>query len=128
MGFFSWNCSCCGISIANKHAKADKKFSRAVLILPNRIIEESSYDGYGNFGCESVYELMGNGDHELGVDLDCGTQEELDELNITAKKPFDIKIVHAHCYQESMCYNDIKPSENCPNQGFFFGENSNNLI
>ncbi len=128
MGFSSWTCSCCGKSIANKYAKVNAKFSSAIVVLPNRIIKESNYDGYGVFGGEDIFELIGNGDRDLGIDLYFSTQDELEELNITAKKMFDIKIVHTHCYNESMTYRYIKPSIQCPHQGFFFDEDNEDLI
>lgn len=124
MGFFSWNCSRCGKSIANRHSGVNAKYSRAVVILPNRILKEPSYNGYGIFECEDIYELLGSGDRDIGVYLDCSSQEELDELNITAKKPFEIKIVHEHCYNENMQYRYVRPSEGCLNQGFFFDDDT----
>lgn len=112
MGMFSWNCAKTGLPIASCYAGTPEWVSQCVLVLPDRIIEEPCYEGYGEFGGEDVYALLGDGDRSLGIDRDNERPSE---------KPFDIKIVLKRYYANET-YEDLPASTPAENQGYFFTE------
>lgn len=47
MGFYSWNCACCGKSIRNEHTAENHGI---VMVADGKMWSANSYDGYGRFG------------------------------------------------------------------------------
>jgi hypothetical protein len=72
MGFFSWNASNTGKSIANSYSKK-RTFTVAMVDDKNNIWIEPNYEGYGEFGGKDFYELLAqmNGlkTREQGIDI-----------------------------------------------------------
>jgi hypothetical protein len=110
MGFFSWNCAVSRKSIANRYSGRPANESDCYLVTPNKTYHEPSYEGYGDFGGVDVYELLGDGDREKGID---------DYYEGTPK--FQIKIVSAK-YYSGQKYDELKASTNCEYQGYFYPE------
>ena len=108
MGFFSWNCAVSGKSVANRYSGRPASETNCYLVTPDKRYHEPSYEGYGAFGGIDVYELLGDGDRDKGID---------ESFNGTPK--FDIKIVLAK-YYNGQKYDDLKPSTDCKYQGYFY--------
>jgi len=113
MGFFSWKCCKSGISIASSY-NSEVWNSECYVVTPHGIIYESAYEGYGDFGGFDIFELLGNGDRTLGIERYHG-ENRREEL------PFVPKIVIA-AYYKGESYDELKESEMCPYQGYFFEE------
>jgi hypothetical protein len=105
MGFFSWKCCVSGKSLMNIYAGQGDW--AAYLVTPDRTYYESAYDGYGDFDGVDVYELIGDGDRDKGIQ---------DYYNGTPK--FDIKVVLRR-YYTGQTYDQLPKSEDCPRQGYF---------
>jgi hypothetical protein len=110
MGFFSWKCAVSGENIANVHSGQSKYQSECYLITPEQTYYEPAYDGYGVFGGQDVYALLGDGDRDRGIN-EC----------LSGNGKFDIKIVLGKHY-DSQNYNDLNESEDCEYQGFFYDD------
>lgn len=122
MGFFSWETSDTKRSIANCHSSRET-FPVYLLLPEGGYLEELEYDGYGCFGGHDVYALVAkwnfpekctgdeDEDRHLGIEIACH-----DEDNAALKYP--IKLVE----DKTLCYNDVDPSINCPDQGFFYDD------
>ena len=108
MGVFSWKCAKSGVSIACEGADKPLWQSQCVLVTPMGNFYEMSYEGYGEFGGKDVYELLGDGNRDLGLDR---------HFSGTAK--FDIKVV-LRCHYEGESYEELPVSEECEYQGYFF--------
>ncbi|MBS5926133.1 MAG: hypothetical protein ACLS2V_12720 [Clostridium paraputrificum] len=119
MGMFSWKCAKTGISIAvNMGYGCSKYLSECYLVTPKQVIYEPSYKGYGIFGGFDIYELLGR--EIVGDKADNYTVEDLRSIAIfNSKKTFKIKVVQAFAYNGEK-YEDLKPSKECPYQGYFF--------
>lgn len=110
MGFFSWKCAVSGESVANIYSGMDISQSDCVLITPNKVYFEPSYEGYGEFGGVDVYDLLGDGDRNKGID---------DYFNGNPKH--DIKVVLSKHYEKDKhTYDSLKASETCEYQGYFY--------
>jgi hypothetical protein len=110
MGFFSWECAECGGSISNKFSTRPDD-SDCVLITPDKNYHDPAYEGYGKFNGVDVYELLGGGDRDRGVEAFFNG----DVL------PFDIKVIHKRC-QGTKGYDDYEESDRCPDQGYFYDD------
>lgn len=126
MGYFSWQCAVSSESIFNRDS--DRGPTPCVVVCPdNTVIREDSYDGYGRFDGRDIFVELAkwNGlkpkkDRDLGslgIDLDCQQHEN------GVMPRFPIKIVAAARYTGQK-YEDLKPSEWCPRQGFFVGRSA----
>lgn len=109
IGFFSWKCAVTDVSIANIYSGRIREQSKCYLITPTKTYYEPAYEGYGVFGGADVYELLGNGDRDNGIDL----------YFREGGPPFDVKVVLAQFYN-GQTYEELPPSKNCPHQGYFF--------
>jgi formylmethanofuran dehydrogenase subunit E len=116
MGFFSWECAKCGEAIYNRHSEK-KDMSSCYLITPNNTIYEPNYEGYDVFGGVDIYELLGDGDRDLGIDRYFATPPSI---------LFDIKVVHEKCFHKDK-YEELAPSNHCSNQGFFISEKDSSI-
>lgn len=139
MGFFSWKASDTNRSISNKYSIRGT-FPVYVLVPKEfqeeygKYIEEKEYEGYGVFGNEDMYSLVAkwnvpeqckkegklleNDDlRSIGIDIAC-----YDEQN--AKLKYPIKIVE----NKNLRYEDVLPSKNALDQGFFYAVNEEEVI
>ena len=110
MGFFSWITQDTGQSIANT-CSSRHTFSVTMTDDKGNQWREDNYDGYGVFGGKDYYELLdemngGNGDRNRGIDLFFGDE------------PFKAPSL-SRC---GAYYNGNAP-EDCPDQGYFYGDN-----
>lgn len=109
MGQFSWLCAVSGEALVEKWSDVlDESEHSAYLVTPNGTYFEECYEGYGVFGGKDVYELLGNGDRNEGIDLYYGHG---------GKAPFEIKIVLADHYT-GQTYDELPASETDPDQGW----------
>lgn len=94
MGFFSWDCPCCGHSIRHRGATnaTSEWLSKATAVFPNGDHVSGTYDGYGNLGR-----------HEL----DFGA---------------DFALYHTACWKLMGKPEYTKASESARDQGHFVGE------
>lgn len=123
MGFFSWKTSDTHESISN--SASNRGALPVYLLCPhnNEVIYEACYDGYGVFGGHDAYALLARWnspelccgdddvDREIGISLECS-----DEYPSNVKYP--LKFVE----DDSLSYDDVDASEQCPYQGFFYYE------
>ena len=114
MGCFSWTCAKSGLSIATVWSGLPVEYSGCYLVTPDKVIYEPEYDGYGMFGGVDVYELLGEGDRDLGIERNF-------EPELRSEKPFDVKVVLAKFYKGES-YGELEPSKLCPYQGFMHDE------
>lgn len=122
MGFFSWKCAVSNKSIANVYSSLPREYSECYLVTPKQTYHEECYGGYGIFGGIDVYELVGR--EVIGEEK--SKTIDIDQLRIIGidaisdnKAPFDIKIVLASEYK-GQSYNELKKSEDCEYQGYFY--------
>ena len=115
MGFFSWKTSDTNRSISNI-ASIRGTFPVYVLI-PKEFqkeygtyIEEKNYEGYGVFGNEDMYSLVA----KWNVPEQCKN----------AKLKYPIKIVE----DKNLKYEEVAPSKNAPDQGFFYAVSEEKVI
>lgn len=47
MGFFSWNCRGCGVSLRSRYATDNRDHIECVVLLPQGCVLIGDYDGYG---------------------------------------------------------------------------------
>lgn len=120
MGFFSWLTSDTGKSIANS-ASSRRTFPCYVICPDDSLIKETDYEGYGIFGGHDIYALLA----KWNAPDECIGNEEVDrsigidiQYNRCKKLQFPIKIVEFDKYG----YNDVDASLECPDQGYFYGE------
>jgi hypothetical protein len=113
MGFFSWLTNDTEVSISNEHSSQGV---REVVMIDNKDNhwEESSYDGYGNFGGKDYYELLaemnGKGSNRsIGIDLDFSGDTSIIFPNLIEKENFEA----------GWKWVNEKP-KHCPSQGFFY--------
>lgn len=107
MGQFSWKCCVSGEALVEKWSKVqDESEHSAYLVTPTATYYEPCYEGYGVFGGKDVYELLGDGDRNVGIDR-----------HFDGGAPFDIKIVLADHYT-GQTYDELEASEDDENQGW----------
>ena len=131
MGFFSWKTSDTNKSISNTYSR--RGTFPVYLLVPKefedkygKYIEEKDYEGYGVFGGYDAYTLVaiwnepgrckkdGNWLPEseirsIGIEIACYDEEN-------AKLKYPIKLVE----DKDLDYEKVKPSINCPDQGYFY--------
>jgi len=120
MGFFSWKCCVSGESIASHYAEKAPEHSDCYLVLPDRVIHEPKYEGYGDFSGQDVYAILGNGDRRKGIDIGLNKNHPDHEKIL-------IKIVKAR-YYKGQKYEDLPASEECPEQGFFYPDRCEKIL
>lgn len=107
MGQFSWLCAISGEALVDKWSNVqDKSEHSAYLVTPDATYFEECYEGYGVFGGKDVYELLGDGDRNEGIDL-----------YYEGEAPFEIKVVLADHYK-GQTYDELEKSPTDPNQGW----------
>lgn len=94
MGFFSWDCKCCGKSIRSPYSVDEKTawMNDAVVISPNGEVIKGEYDGYGRI------------ESSLG-------EVELDGMEAC--------MYHEKCWNEAGKPMEYSPSNYARDQGFF---------
>lgn len=94
MGFFSWNCKCCGHSIRSRYATNPTSawMSKAVVMTEDATVR-GEYDGYGRVGA-----------------LDLGESGE------------EPAMYHRACWELSGKPEYDSPSQSAGDQGYFVGE------
>lgn len=96
MGFFSWTCAKTGLPVMSSYAVEGHKeldfLCHAVVLFPNGDKITGVYDGYGRIGMIDLLEVTG---------------------------PF--KMVIRKYYNDEK-YDDLRESENEPNQGYFWND------
>ena len=113
MGYFSWKCAVTGKSIAC--AASTRGPVPCVVVCPDgTTIYEDRYEGYGDFGGDDIYEFVAQWHGRKGRDagLDVAFNEE-------DPPECPIKIVALPAYTGQR-YDELKPSEPCEYQGFFY--------
>ena len=107
MGQFSWLCAVSGEALIEKWSNVlEKSEHSAYLVTPDATYFEKCYEGYGVFGGKDVYELLGDGDRNEGIDL-----------YYEGKAPFEVKVVLAD-YYTGQTYDELEESSIDPNQGW----------
>lgn len=95
MGFFSWQCTVCDVSLRSIYATTDKDQIESVALMPNGSLIMGDYDGYGRIG---------------GVDI----------LNHASGKP---ECYHKKCWVKAGKPETwTEPSEHAQDQGYFYDE------
>lgn len=63
MGFYSWNCPCCGNSIRSRHSTnaTSAWMSKVVVVFADGDRVSGEYDGYGRVGAKLDYEGLEDG-------------------------------------------------------------------
>jgi len=129
MGFFSWKCAVCDESIpAYPWAGKDIEMSHVVMVLPDNTTKVGIYDGYGNIELDNeegeidVYETIAPFYFKKPSDGMSMNDLQQSGWDITSDfyliNPM-IKIVRFDQYN-GQSYEELKSSESCPNQGFFY--------
>lgn len=111
MGFFSWNTSDTGRSIANKYSGL-ATFTVYLRDDKGNMWREDSYEGYGEFGGKDYYELLdemngGTGNRDSGIDMEFKGKHQ--------------GIVYPTLVEDPDSPVTRKPP-NCPFQGYFYDE------
>jgi hypothetical protein len=107
MGLFSWKCAVSRKKVASVYRGRESEQSKCYLVTPSKTFYEPGYEGYGMFGGADVFELVGEGDRDKGIDD-----------YFSGKPAFDIKVVLASQYKGQR-YDELQPSEDCERQGFY---------
>lgn len=108
MGFYSWKCSISGESVASITSGRPIEQSRCYLVTPEETIYEPRYEGLCEFGGQDVFELLGDGNREKGIDDYCEGEPKF-EIKVVLKKHFN-----------NQTYAELAASEICEYQGHFF--------
>jgi hypothetical protein len=140
MGFFSWNCSHCKESIKNAYTQYNDGI---VLVTPNNVFIDRSYDGYGRINEKDIYILAKyNGDTDIINEIYKDSPKNIDiERSQAITEYFDnkfpIKALHLSCYEAILkdkyievkeLYNMLSTSEDAEDQGFFTDEKLNQIF
>lgn len=110
MGFFSWKCPVCDVSVRSIWATQDRKQIECVILKPDGTYASGDYDGYGNI-------IMPNGRMFNIMFL----------LDYKKDREHEVKFYHRKCWLSNGCpdFKNAKWSEYADDQGFFFDENLN---
>ena len=109
-----------GVSISSKDSLQGNE--ECYLVMPNRVIFESAYNGYGIFGGKSIfyylgYEVLKNEIEEFEYTEDYITK--FGEFILKEKRPFDIKVVSKAAYNGET-YEELPASQECEYKGFYY--------
>jgi hypothetical protein len=119
MGFFSYKCRSCNLSLLNGTSVGGGLvvLSKVVAVGYNGIMYRGMYNGYGSVNGEDL--LQDARDGIISFDEIIYTQEELDEsgVELESKVP---ALYHECCFDETVHKDYIGGSESCEFQGHFF--------
>lgn len=125
MGFFSWMTADTGESISNRYSTRGA-LPCYVLCPDGKVIEEQSYEGYGEFGEHDIFALFAQWNipeqcigNEI-IDRDAG----IDYLYSGNEIKYPIKIVRYN----NVRYDEVDASVDCPYQGFFYNDEENDYL
>lgn len=114
MGVFSWKTADTDRSIPI--TGADRESFGVYLLCPdNKVLIEDNYEGYGMFGGQDVYALLARWNKES----QCTGDDKHDRrvgINMSEGIKYPIKIVE----DPTLKYDDVKASESCEYQGYFY--------
>lgn len=118
MGFFSWECPCCNVSIRSHWATNDIDEQHCTLVLPDRIVQ-GAYDGYGRIDTD-VGDIF-----DISEEVVFPLWEEDKKEGIESDMNREVKIYHTKCWRKQgmPSFEYAKWSRYADDQGFFFGEN-----
>jgi len=98
MGFSSYKCKSCGITVLTSYSDNYLRMSNVVAIMQDGTVHRGTYDGYGR----------------------------VDGIEIREVYEIRPQVYHACCYNESELYTG--GSEDCEHQGFFIDEETVNEL
>lgn len=132
MGFFSWKTADTDESIANIHAEHKNTGKTVYLLQPNnqKPIEQHGYEGFGVFGGVSVFAWLAKMNisdlKDKHLLLDNNVLWEAG-LNLLVNEPNKIQYPLKFSFSPSAVYEQLKPSEKCSFQGFFYMTNQDQV-
>jgi len=115
MGFFSWMTCDTNESISNQFSSRGAK--TVYLLQPNGepSIKEDNYEGYGDFGGVDAYVWLAEAN---GLGNTAGRDQGI-ALHFSGEFiEFPLKF----SFNENAIYENYLPSENCPDQGYFYDD------
>ncbi|QIR16345.1 hypothetical protein [Shewanella aestuarii] len=125
MGFFSFKTCDSKESIANIHSNHPNAGRTVYLLQPNgeRPIQETAYQGYGDFGHVDAYAWLAkfNATDVEHLDLvkDAETLRHIG-IAMTFEEPEKIKYPLKFSFNEKAVYELLAASEDCEYQGYFY--------
>ena len=122
MGYFSWKTSDTGKSISNCDSSRGT-FPVYIVKPDNKLITETTYEGYGVFGGHDAYALIAqwNAPHQCTGDVEHDRKIGINMAFGENPLSFPLKIVE-NPRNGNHIYQSLTAAENCPAQGFFYSE------
>lgn len=112
MGFFSWNCKCCGKSVLSPYCPEELDWmNKMTLVLKTGEVLQGEYDGYGGLGGRTDKYAESWEDEELN-------QYTADEQLVMYLEE-RATIYHTRCYEESGSPAFAGVCSSAHDQGFF---------
>ena len=112
MGFFSWNCKCCGKSIVSPYSpKQIDWMNKITMVMDTGEVIQGEYDGYGN-----IYNRTD--EHRWGDNWDIDENAE----SICLDNEHQATFYHTACYEESGKPGFQGQNDSANDQGFFLDE------
>ena len=115
MGFFSWNCKCCGKSVLSPYCPNEVDWmNKMTMVLKTGEVLYGDYDGYGGLGCrEDKY-----ADDYENEDLN----QYMGPEQLVLHYEENATIYHTRCYEENGEPGFTGISKSAADQGFFLAE------
>lgn len=122
MGFFSWLTSDTEESITNTFSNRGAK--TVYLYTPNgKVIEETDYEGYGEFGGKDAYVLLAEWnlpESELvGLTFD---EKRSKGIRLFFRESPPLKYPLKFSFSPDWSYDELEGAKDCPEQGFFYDD------
>ena len=112
MGFFSWNCKCCGKSIVSPYSPKEIDWMNKITMVMNTgEVIQGEYDGYGH-----IYNR--SDDHAYGSNWDIDENAE----DICLNNEHQATFYHTRCYEKNGKPGFVGSSDSASDQGFFLAE------